>query len=51
MSVVLTVDPSLAHRVADPKAWAVIAEWLTAQTKPLPVPETFRGPNWQKDES
>ncbi|MFF3092258.1 hypothetical protein [Streptomyces cyaneofuscatus] len=48
MSVDLIVDPSLAHRVQEPMSWAVIAEWLAAQAKP-PVPETFRGPNWQKD--
>ncbi|XMN09295.1 hypothetical protein ACK8N7_26295 [Streptomyces griseobrunneus] len=48
MSVDLIVDPSLTHRMQEPNAWAVIAEWLTARAKPL-VPETFRGSNWQKD--
>ncbi|MFE5996781.1 hypothetical protein ACFQ6C_07785 [Streptomyces sp. NPDC056454] len=48
MSVDPIVDPSLVHRLQEPKAWAVVADWLASQEKP-PVPETFRGPNWQKD--
>ncbi|MFC9429239.1 hypothetical protein [Streptomyces sp. NPDC056987] len=50
MSVDPGVDPTLAHRLPDPKTQEVISALLAARAKNRPVlPATFRGPNWKKE--
>ncbi|WP_385618498.1 hypothetical protein PXH67_06180 [Streptomyces sp. P8-A8] len=50
MSVDPGVDPQLAHRLLDPRAWEAISALLIARAKTRPVlPATFRGPNWNKE--
>ncbi|WEH40809.1 hypothetical protein [Streptomyces sp. AM 2-1-1] len=50
MSVNPTTDPQLAHRLFDPQAQTLINEYFAARAAAHPpVPETFRGPNYRKD--
>ncbi|MGW1221471.1 hypothetical protein ACWD6O_13680 [Streptomyces californicus] len=44
--VLESVDPSLAHRLAQPVPAHLVREYLASRH--IPVPETFRGPNWKE---
>ncbi|MFD6421022.1 hypothetical protein [Streptomyces sp. NPDC060198] len=50
MSVDPATEPQLAHRLFAPVPQTLVYEYLAARAAAHPpLPETFRGPNYRKD--